>query len=63
MELGQRGVDRDVISQAYEDFLFELHEEGEELDEMTMAKRETEKILRLADLSREEPIPRKSEEE
>lgn len=59
MELGQRGVDRDVILQAYEDFLFELHEEGEELDEMTMAKRETEKILRLADLSREEPIPEK----
>lgn len=58
-ELFQKGVDRTTVANAYEDYLMELIEQGDELDEMSMARNEAEKILRLADLSWEDPVPKK----
>ncbi|MDY2960148.1 MAG: regulatory protein RecX [Hornefia sp.] len=58
-ELGQKGVEQSLIQNAYEDFLSQLSLEGGQIDEMEMARKETEKILRLCDLSGEDPVPKK----
>lgn len=55
-ELKQKGIPAETIENAYEDFLYENPEYG---DETARARAEMEKVLRLADLTPEDPIPEK----
>jgi regulatory protein len=55
-ELRKKGVESQVMEFAYEDY---LAEEDVKISEYDMAMRETEKILRLADLTLEDPVPEK----
>ncbi len=54
-ELRRKGVDDEVISMAFDDYMYE---EGG-CDEKAMAMAETEKILRMAELTRDDPVPEK----
>ncbi len=55
-ELGQKGIDSDVLSEVYE----ELKEKGEiELDEFARAKAEAEKVLRIAEIPDGNAVPAK----
>jgi Uncharacterized protein conserved in bacteria len=53
-ELKKKGVDAEVIQNAFADY-----EEENPVDERTIARQEAEKILRMADISGEEPVPEK----
>ncbi|MGF6375808.1 SOS response regulatory protein OraA/RecX [Clostridiales Family XIII bacterium PM5-7] len=51
-ELIQKGVSQEVILQAFDEYEVEI-------DELAMARKEAEKILRMVDLPEDEPIPEK----
>ena len=51
-ELRRKGVEESVISDAYEDYTQE-----QTVDEEAMAREETEKLLRIADLTMDDPVP------
>ena len=53
-ELRRKGVDEEIIAAAYEDYA-----EEQPVDETSMAREEAEKVLRLADLTPEDPVPDK----
>ena len=55
-ELRRKGVDEEVISMAFDDYMYE---EGGEYDEKARAMAEVEKILRREDLSVDDPVPEK----
>lgn len=53
-ELRRKGVDEEIIAAAYEDYADE-----QPVDETSMAREEAEKVLRLAELTPEDPVPDK----
>ncbi len=53
-ELRRKGVDEEIIAAAYEDYA-----EEQPVNEKSMARAEAEKVLRLADLTPEDPVPDK----
>ena len=53
-ELRRKGVDEEIIAAAYEDYA-----EEQPVDETSMAREEAEKVLRLAELTPEDPVPDK----
>lgn len=55
-ELGEKGVDSQLIRCVYEDF---SQEEEDLCDEKARARAEAQKVLRLADISAEEVVPEK----
>ena len=56
VELGKRGVPEDVAEAAFADYEEEF---GEIFDEYKMARAEALKVLRLADLGENDPVPKK----
>ena len=55
-ELRQKGLSEDDIQFAYEDY---LEEEGDSVDEMARARAEAQKILRVAGVEEDQPVPEK----